>query len=384
MTQSTFDQVKISGIATTVPEKEISLEDEAHYYGNDAKKIQRLKKIVGMDKRRVVEGNITASDLCIQSAQTLIRDMDIVIKNIDALIFVVQTPDYLAPATACYIHKQLNLPSQCLAFDVNQGCAGYTYGLWLASTLIAGGGCKNVLLLAGDTWSTKSSVGNRITAPVFGDAGSATLLSFQKNAPPSFYELGINSTGFESIIIPAGGAKIPFSEHADENIDLLKELKCANNLTHLHNIHMAGMDVFHFTMNTIPSHIQTLMRYAKVEEKQIDYLVLHQANKQIIQQIALTLNFPLEKVPHNAFSKYGNTTIASIPTAICDELSDQLQENSLTALLSGFGIGLAWASCYVTLDNIYCPKIQTFNVPENHASRENLIAKWLNQLQGVS
>src|SRR5580698_3710748 len=206
MTQTVFHKVRIAGISTVVPAKEICLTDEVEFYDNDIKKVERIRKMAGLYKRRVADMDITASDLSTQAAERLIKEMNIDVSTVDALIFVVQNPDYFFPATACVIHDNLKLKSNCVAFDINQGCAGYTYGLWVASSLIEGGNCKKILLLAGDTASTKNDVGNRITAPVFGDAGSATLLEYSGDADKSYFELGADGSGYDAIIAPAGGS----------------------------------------------------------------------------------------------------------------------------------------------------------------------------------
>lgn len=131
MTLSKFEHVKISGISTVVPPKEINIYDEAQYYDNNIKKIDRMRKMVGFYKRRVVDKDVTPSDLSIEAAKNLINDMKIDKNTIDTLIYVCQKPDFMAPATSFYIHNKLGLSEECAVFDVNQGCpAGYTdFGL---------------------------------------------------------------------------------------------------------------------------------------------------------------------------------------------------------------------------------------------------------------
>ena len=173
MTLSKFGHVKISGISVVVPTKEINIYDEAQYYDNNVKKIDRMRKMVGFWKRRVVQDGITPSDLSIQAAEQLLKDMNIDKNSIDALVYVVQRPDNSQPATAYYIHKKLGLPSYCTATDIHQGCPGWVYGLWMTSALIESGACKRILMLAGDTPSANMDLSNRISAPVFGDGGTA-------------------------------------------------------------------------------------------------------------------------------------------------------------------------------------------------------------------
>lgn len=384
MTQSVFNHVKITGIAAVVPEKEICLADEAQYYGNDLKKIERTRKMVGFWKRRVVENGVTASDLCVQAAKRLLNDMSVNKDEIDALVFVVQNPDYSSPATACVIHNQLDLPQSCPAFDVNQGCSGYVYGLWLASSLIEGGQCRKVLLLAGDTSSINADPRNRVTAPVFGDAGTATLIEFSAKENKSFFELGTNGKGYEAIIVPAGCAKIPLARNLPENKELCDDIQNGGNTTHLTDIYMDAAAVFNFTMTVVPPHIKSLMAFANTAPANIDCLVLHQANKQIIQMIGAATGFPADKVPCSTVEKFGNQTIASVPCVLCDVLREKLEKQPLKLLLSGFGVGLSWASCVLETKEIYCADIEDFKPDDSFTARESLIKKWIHKLQGES
>lgn len=383
MTQSVFHHVKISGISAVVPEKEICLSDEAQYYDNDLKKIERTRKMVGFWKRRVVEDGVTASDLCVQAAKRLLADMAVDKNEIDALVFVVQNPDYSSPATACIIHQRLDLPQSCPAFDVNQGCSGYVYGLWLASSLIEGGQCRKVLLLAGDTSSINVDLRNRVTAPVFGDAGTATLMEFSEKSV-SFFELGANGKGYEAIIVPAGNAKIPVGHQVADNGTLCREIQNGKNVTHLTDIYMDAAAVFNFTMTVVPPHIKSLMSFAGTEPADIDYLVLHQANRQIIRMIGAATGFPADKVPDSTVEKFGNQTIASVPCVLCDVLREKMGKQTLKLLLSGFGVGLSWASCVLETDKIYCPSIETFRPDTSFTDRKTLIEKWIHKLQGES
>ena len=155
MSLSNFKHVKISGISVVVPEKEINIYDEVEYYDNNIKKVDRLNKIVGFHTRRVVEEDVTASDLSIQAAENMINDMNIDKNSIDALIFVVQRSDHAAPGTSYYIHNKLNLPKECIAFDIRQGCPGWVYGLNIASSLIESRAYKKILFYVGRSFLQK-------------------------------------------------------------------------------------------------------------------------------------------------------------------------------------------------------------------------------------
>ena len=132
----------------------------------------------------------------------------------------------------------------------------------------------------------------------------------------------------------------------------------------------------------VPDHILELLRFAQKEPENIDYLVLHQANRQIMQAIADKVGFPPEKVPMEAFSKYGNLAGASIPSAICDALAPEVQSSRRELLLSGFGVGLSWASAILPLDRIWCSEVLDYEKPAGHPLPEDILAHWRRKITG--
>lgn len=204
MSYCMLNGVRLAAVYAAVPQKEIRLEDELEYYGGSLKKAERARKMLGTDRRRVAWPGTTASDLCKAAAQRLLEEQGVDRGTIDALIFVSQSPDYDLPATACVLQHELGLSANCAAFDVNQGCAGYVYGLWLAATLVSSGACGQVLLLVGDACCAPRDPVNRITTPLFGDGGSASLVCRENNAPPMHFSLGTKGAGYKAIIVPGG------------------------------------------------------------------------------------------------------------------------------------------------------------------------------------
>ncbi len=378
-----YNNVQILAVRAVVPEKSICIEDEVDYYDGNVKKIARLQNTAGMHTRRVCPQGITASDLCAHAAEKLFIDFPQYKDEIDALVFVTQSPDWRQPATACELQHRLGLPKSCAAFDVNQGCSGYVYGLWLAGSLIESGAAKNVLLLAGDVFANNIDPRNRIIAPVFGDAGSATLLKFNANTSPMHMGLGNDGSGYDAIIIPAGAGRIPFTKEHEQNLACVEDIVDADGcIWQLSNTFMDGKRVFSFTMDVVPQHILDVLQYAKCSQKDVSYLILHQANKQIMQSIAIKVDFPLEKVPVESFSKYGNSANASIPTALCEQFGNTSFDLSTPnkALLCGYGIGLSWASCLCLLDNISFAPVIEFSVDGDIASREDNLTYWKNHI----
>lgn len=386
--QAKFEHVKISGLSTVVPPKEICIYDEAEYYDNNIKKIDRMRKMVGFYKRRVVDKDVTASDLCIEAARNLINDMKIDKSTIDALVYVVQKPDFMAPATSFYIHQKLGLSENCAVFDVNQGCPGWIYGLWISSQMVESGACKRVLLLAGDTPSAGMDPADRISTPVFGDGGTATLIEYTVDKNLSCFNITTHSKDYEAIITPASGQRCHFSLKDADDAALFNEL--INNpvetpfghKTTIFNGYMDGIAVFNFTISVVPSDIKKVMEIAGVEEKDVDCLCLHQANKQIIQAVATGAGFPEEKAPYYAFENYGNNTMASIPTTINSVLKDKIENEKAKLVCAGYGNGLACASCVLQLDKIYSSGIRDYVKPSDFVSKKEFVEHWIKKLKG--
>lgn len=383
MAYSTFCHVAVTGISAVVPKDEIRLEDELRYFGGDIKKARRVTKMVGIDCRRIAPEGITASDLCAQAAENLFAGMAIAKDSVDVLIFISQGPDYRMPATACILQHRLGLPQSCAAFDVNQGCTAYTYGLWLASSLLESGACRKALLLVGESSARLMDPDNRIVTPVFGDCGTATLLEYSAERQLSWYALGTDGSGFHNLIVPMGGARLPFSGTTDDFERSMRPIKDQSGMPwRLASVYMDGLAIFNFTLDTVPDHLRALMHYAGKKQEDIDWLILHQANRQIAENLAERSGFPAGKAPVATFSKYGNQSGASLPGVVCDALQEKVSNGVVPVLLSGYGVGLSWASAIVCLNRIWCSGIREFVMPRTVPAREELLQYWEKRFSG--
>lgn len=343
-----FSDVEISGIVTCVPPLEKCIDDELELFGGNVKQLERLKKTIGLSKRRVVDAQTTAADLCEKAARHLMKEGGIDLQQIDAMICVTQTPDYLQPCNAAVIHGRLGLSKNCAALDVNLGCSGYVYGHWLAHSLVASGGCERILLLAGDTISRLVNAKDRSVAPLFGDGGSATLIERTVGAPSAYFSLQTDGCGYDKLIVPAGGSRHP---HSTESAEVLEDE--SGNFRSPENLFMDGAEIFNFSITEEPKSVKELLEYAEIDAAAVDHFVFHQANRYILSNIAKRLKLDLAKVPMLTVERYGNQSSASIPTAICGELATALADRSSTRLLlSGFGVGLSWASALVEVGDL--------------------------------
>lgn len=354
MAQYTFNDVKLAGCSVVLGENLHCIEDEPQYWNDDPFRLARLKDLLGMDSRYVASPQTTTSDLCLQAATSLMQALAISPSEVSAVISITQTPDYRAPGNAYVLHNALGLGRDCVALDVCQGCAGFVYGLWLAGMMASTGG-GGVLLCAGDTLSRLAHSRDYTTAPLFGDAGSAAWVKFCPGAGPMHFLLQSNGRELQKLYVPAGGARQPSSELTAREITSED-----GSVRSLDSLHMDGAGVFSFAMSEQPALLRQMLEYAKMQPEEIDYLVLHQANRYIVQTIAKKAGFPASKVPSQAFGRYGNQNAASIPGVLCDELALQLAQRKAEVVLQGFGIGLSWGACQLRLENMLCIPPQVY------------------------
>lgn len=382
MAQNIFNHAKVSGISVVIPKNEIRIEDEIQYFDNNIKKVERIKKMIGIGSRRVADPNVTAADLCQQAAENLMNDMGIERDSINALIFISQGPDHAIPATACILQDKLHLSKQCAAFDVNQGCTAYVYGLWLASSLVESKACQRVLVLVGEAGAYRTAPDNRVLSPIFGDCGSATLVEYNEKEEKSYFILGTDGSGAEALMVPAGHARFPLPSSKEEYETYFRPvIDWGNNPWYLSTTFMDGGAIFSFTLDVVPDHLKNLLEFSHETPETIEWVILHQANKQIAENLAAKLGFPKEKVPTETFTKYGNQSGASLPSVICDQISNEVSQKPTKVLLSGYGVGLSWASAVLILDNIWCSRIREFNTPDNLPTPKELEKYWIEKFK---
>lgn len=372
--KSRFNNVKIKGIVTVLPQNRIDIDDEIGYFDNNQKKLDRAKKMVGFGSRYVVSENMTVVDMAQEAAEILIEELKEDKNTIDTLILVTQSPDYLYPASSCILHGRLGLSENCAAFDVGLGCSGYVYGLWLAHSLVSSGASKKVLLLAGDDASTHSCRENRISNPLFGDAASATLIEHTDEANTAYFVMGTRGSGWDKIVAPATGRRLPVRE----DISGLEITDNSGNKWHLYDEILKGIDVFNFTMEVAPQNISDALKYSEKSIDDIDYFSIHQANKQIVDTIIAKSGIPKEKTTSEVFSKYGNNSTNSVATVVCDKLKDK---TSNYIMLEAFGVGLSWGNAIVNISELNNLGIR-FMKNKNLPSREDMIENWIKHFKG--
>lgn len=375
MSVSYFNHVKIVGMKTVIPEHFIDIDDELQYFDNNPKKLARQKKMIGYGRRYIADERTTAVDLACYAAQSLMEEMNTSREDIDLLLFVNQKPDYIEPCDACIAHGKLGLPQTTAAQQINLGCSGYVYALWTAHCMIECGAARKCLLLAGDVQGMAVDQTNRKSAPVFGDAVSATIIEHSENEVKASFVLGTDGSGWNKIVMPFGGARLPFK---NDVVDLQWTDESGNKWNSHEGI-MKGEDVFSFTMNVAPRLIQDTMSASGLTCENVDLFAIHQANRQILDMIIAKAGIPQCKSPTDVFTKYANNSTNSVVTVVCDQPKERKIDRTIMAT---FGIGLSWGGASLDLSGMYNGGVSTYHTPADAPSREQQIEYWRKHFNG--
>jgi len=336
---STFNEIEIKAIACAVPEQEITAESIYHEHGQEF--TEKIKKTIAVNTIRKSIKKQTASDLGYVAAKKIIDAMNIDPNAIGLLIFVTQSPDYLVPATSCILHKRLDLSLDCATVDVNNGCAGYVYGMNIAFSMLNNLNCEYAMLIVGDTSSYKKKdkelLSKRVSVP-FGDGTSATLLKKSNNAKPVEISLRTDGGGYHSLIKYSGGLRAKTYSSNEIKKGYRKNRYPLMN----------GVEVFNFSITRVPEQINQFIAYQKKHANDYDSIILHQPNLLMIKQIAKRIGANIDNVPISLY-KYGNTSGASIPITLVDRYGGN-DCGEINTLMCGFGIGLLWGTMSATID----------------------------------
>lgn len=289
--------------------------------------IEDIEQKTGIRTRHICDPEQTAVDLAVLAVEKLfatgIRKQDI-----DFLILITQSPDYILPTSACVLQDRLGLSKSCIAFDVNLGCSGFVYGLALGGALIESGLAKRGLMVCSETYSKYIDKSDRTCRPLFSDGASATLLASCDHDALGPFEMGTDGSGFSSLIVPSSGTRV------------------SNTGLPENKLFMDGAKVFMFSMEKAPECVISLLGKAKKTIEDIDLFIFHQASKLVLDNIARRLNIPEEKMFVN-YHRIGNTVSASIPIALKDAADENRIKKDTQIMLVGFGVGFSWGGCLV-------------------------------------
>lgn len=345
------NNVAIRGIAAAVPSRK---EFNKDFPGLSEEQLEKYIETVGVIERRcaIHDGSLCTSDLCYEAAEKLLNELGWGREEVGLLVFVSHTQDYKLPSTACILQNRLGLSKETMAFDVPLGCSGFVYGMGVATSIVSASHIRKALLLVGNTQSVYASPEDRSTSLLFGDAGACFALEYDETATNGMkFHFQTDGGGFENLIVPDGGCRHPFSEQSM----VMEEFEDGIRRTRLHE-KMDGGAVFTFAFFNVPKSLKSLMNTYNITHDDVDYLLLHQANRYMCDSIRKKLKFDGNKVPFN-IDRFGNTSGTSIPLLMVTELQEQLRTKKLNHLACGFGVGLSLGSVYFNTERIVVPDL---------------------------
>ncbi|MBP7689648.1 MAG: ketoacyl-ACP synthase III [Thermoflexales bacterium] len=320
---------RITGWGMSVPEKVLTNADlEKMVDTSDEWIVSRS----GIRERHIAGEGETTSGLSVKAARMAMEKAGIIAADLDLILVATSSPDYLLPPVSSMIQHQLG--AHCGAFTLVAGCTGFVYGLVTAQQYIASGAYKTILVIGAEIISKFVDWTDRNTCVLFGDGAGAVIVqtSTEKTGVLAF-ELGSDGAGAEHLMMNLGEANPP-SQAVIDNRD--------------HYIRMNGREVFKFATRTLARSVAEVIGRSGLALDQIDLMIPHQANERIIEVAAKQLGLPMEKVFVN-IAKYGNTSAASIPMALCEAIDEGRCKLGDTLVMVGFGAGLTWASAVVQL-----------------------------------
>jgi len=293
-------------------------------------RIEDIEKKTGIKVRHIATSEQSTIDMATQAAEKLF-EARVKKTEIDFLILVTQSPDYVLPTSACVLQDRLGLSKSCMAFDINLGCSGFIYGLAIGSSLVESGMAKQGILVCSETYTKYINLSDRTCRPIFSDGAAATLIAASSQDLLGPFDMGSDGSGFRDLIVP------------------MKPESLEDTVLPPGQLFMNGSKVFMFTMNKVPKCVNTLLEKSKKNIDEIDLFVFHQASKFVMDSIIRRLKLPEEKVFIN-YDRIGNTVSATIPIALKDAITKNRLKKGDQVMLVGFGVGLSWGGCMTQWD----------------------------------
>jgi len=321
--------VSITGLGCYVPERVLTNEELSKLVDTNDEWIQTR---TGIRERRIAAPEEATSDLCLPAARAALADAAVAGAEVDLIIVATITPDMLFPATATILADHLGAVNAA-AYDLSAGCTGFVYALTQGYGALAAGLARRVLVIGADTLSRAVDWEDRSTCILFGDGAGAVVLEQVEQGGFHAFELGADGAGGMELFVPAGGSRRP----ANAETVAARE----------HYVKMNGREVYKFATRVLPSSARAVLEASKKSIGDIDLYVPHQANLRIIEHAARKLGIEEERVFVNV-DRYGNTSSASIPLALCEARSEGRLTEGKLVLMTGMGAGLTWGSSVIT------------------------------------
>jgi 3-oxoacyl-[acyl-carrier-protein] synthase-3 len=318
--------IVISGLGYYVPNKII---DNKWFEDKIDTSDAWIYEKVGIKERRMAASNQTTSDLAVEASLKAIKDANLTVEDIDLIILATSSPDMIQPPTASIVQGKLKA-HKAAAYDIGAVCAGFVFALNTAYAMQKEFQYKHVLVIGAETYSRILDYNDRTTCVYFGDGAGAVVLS-QSDAEEGIKEGYLMTEGDKNDVIRFQGGAASFPTSLET---------IANNL---HKFEMQGRKVWDFAVRALPYATQEVLKKANKDIKDLDFIIFHQANINIIRHGLKSLGLSENKT-HTTIKKYGNTSGASIVITLADAYEKRLLKKGDLIGLVGFGGGLSYGA----------------------------------------
>ena len=353
--------VVVGGLGATIPARRVTNHELAEHLDTSH---EWILDRTGIAERRVVSPHQATSELGLIAARAALVDAGIAAGEVDLLIVATTTPDRPMPSTSAIIAGDLGVTGA--AFDLNAACSGWVYGLVTGAAMMTAMGGRATLVVGAEVMSAMLDPADRATFPLFGDAAAAALLLPVDDEAPGdragaggrtagllSWDLAVDGTTAGILQVPGGGTRLPLTPAGLAQGD--QYLK------------MEGREVFRRAVRAVEASCCQTLERAGVEPSEVDLFVPHQANSRIVDAILPRLGIAPERTMMN-IRRYGNTSAASIPLALCEAaIAGRLTEGDLV-LVAGFGAGMTWATALMRWSYTGCGPTPPIILPAATAS----------------
>lgn len=344
--RSVLHGVQLAGLCAAVPAS-VETVDKSGYESPEARR--RFSAATGVLRRRICPPDLFFSDLARVAAERILAELGWEKSGVEALVVVTQSGDVAYPSTACILQHRLGLSTDCAAFDINLGCSGFPYGLFAAARMLGKDNCSKALLLIGDAAGKPNPADPR--APLFGDAAVAVALQRDAAAAPMHFSLHTDGSGWDHIMERKPEGNPGFDSKA------FNFVQDTDGRVHVNSQYqIKGADVFNFSVRVVPAAVRDALERVGWPGNSVDAFVFHQASRLINETIAKSLGLDSSKAP-STLADFGNTSSATIPLTMADQLGARLRAERLRLLLCGFGVGLSWGTVACEVGPMICTPI---------------------------
>ena len=334
-----FDGIRIEAIDYVFPDTALNNAELGELFPEWS--IDRIFSKVGINTRYISGADETAVDLGVKAAESLLSRLPEARESIDALLFCTESPDYLIPPSAYVVQSRLALSNELFCMDYNLGCSGFVFGLSLAQGLVASGQANSILLVTADTYTKFIAPRDKSIRTIFGDAGTATLISKSENSPRGSFSFYADGSRARALMVPHSAMATP----KEKQSDLEPHFNCAERGPE--NLYMNGPGIFQFTLDVVPPLLKRCLAKEALSMQDIDFVIMHQANAFMLETLRQKCNIPPNKFIVD-MADGGNTVSCTIPIAFARALQANRIQRGQKILLAGFGVGLSAGAAAIT------------------------------------